>query len=271
VEDTHLVGASGGATGEDDGDPRLIGVTRHDFMVTLPIVRRLLSPVWIFLDLLAAIALVFMSVFSPWVDRLLARHRRRSLGRKLEGRPILLVHGYGMSRGSMLAVGRWLIDAGCGPVYAAGYPWLSKLEEAGAGVAALVAQICAITGAERMDIVAHSLGGLVSRSARARAGSLVGRIVTLGTPHRGAVMGPLSVGGMHDVLCVGTDCDTPQVGDLAVVSEMDLVVRPSKASLAAPAETLFLDRAGHGAMLLSPGVARSIARHLSEPVRDVAA
>jgi hypothetical protein len=67
---------------------------------------------------------------------------------------------------------------------------------------AFVEQVKAETGAAKVDLVAHSEGGLISRHyIRFLGGEAhVGRLVTLGTPHHGTVLGYLGPGmGAHQM------------------------------------------------------------------------
>jgi len=70
-------------------------------------------------------------------------------------------------------------------------------------IAQAAALLKALTGAERIDIVAHSMGGLATREWLRRMGEArtfgggevpVRRVVFLGTPHRGTVVASLSWG-----------------------------------------------------------------------------
>jgi len=57
----------------------------------------------------------------------------------------------------------------------------------GAELAAFIKEVVAVTGEPRVDIVAHSLGGVAARVAILdhRLGRKVRRLVTLGSPHGG--------------------------------------------------------------------------------------
>lgn len=135
--------------------------------------------VWLVVELFAGLAVLGLCLATPLVGWLLARASRHNTGR-----PVLVVHGFGMLSGSMLVLGLRLARAGCGPVAAVGYLTLGSRSRAVARIARRAAALARASGAGRVDVVAHSLGGLLSRAARAE-GAPVGRIVTLGTPHRG--------------------------------------------------------------------------------------
>jgi hypothetical protein len=102
----------------------------------------------------------------------------------------------------------------------------------------------------------------VSRRARER-GAAIARIVTLGTPHRGAWVGRLPIGPMARAMRAGSFATaTVRPGDLAIASRLDLVIPWRTATLDPPASSRVLDRAGHGALLLDGEAAQVVRQHL---------
>jgi len=103
--------------------------------------------------------------------------------------PVLLVHGYLCNRGIWHPFARWLAARGHAvetlnlePVFGAIDDYVPLLAEA-------LARLRARSGAARVAIVAHSMGGLAVRAFIARHGCEdLGAVVTLGTPHRGTWM-----------------------------------------------------------------------------------
>jgi pimeloyl-ACP methyl ester carboxylesterase len=115
---------------------------------------------------------------------------RRHPSRKLEvGLPIVLVHGLACNRGNWFLFRRRLERAGCS-AFALDYtPWFSTIDTYGPQLAAAIDEVLAATGAPRVIVVAHSMGGLVTRTCMARFGAdKVAHVVTLGTPHQGTWM-----------------------------------------------------------------------------------
>src|SRR5262249_11740291 len=102
-------------------------------------------------------------------------------------RPIILVHGYTQNRTNFLWLGRRLRRLGHGPFFAFDYQSFGPIEASARSLGELVEKVVESTGAERVDLVCHSLGGLVARAYVDLQGGhrRVGRVITLGTPHRG--------------------------------------------------------------------------------------
>ncbi len=103
--------------------------------------------------------------------------------------PVLLLHGVLCNAGVWMRMIEALKAAGIGPVYTLSYgPPLASVEHFADQVADKIARIRAETGAARVAIVAHSMGGLVARAYMRRHGaSAVDRVITIGTPHHGSV------------------------------------------------------------------------------------
>jgi len=78
-------------------------------------------------------------------------------------RPIVMVHGYAMNRANFLPLALRLARAGLGPIAGFEYWTLGKTASAAKALAAFVAQVRAATGAAQVDVVGHSMGGVVGR------------------------------------------------------------------------------------------------------------
>ncbi len=104
------------------------------------------------------------------------------------GRPVLLVHGRNGSSGNFQVMGKKLVDAGH-RVYTLDMPdtkadpatWLKPLREA-------VAATLDNARSPELDLVAHSMGGLLGRAylGTPEGKQQVRRLVMLASPHRGS-------------------------------------------------------------------------------------
>lgn len=101
--------------------------------------------------------------------------------------PVLLLHGFTDNR-SIFVLLRRALGAGGRHVEAYNYsPFTLDLRVAARHLARHVEELCERTGQDRVDLVGHSLGGLVGRYyvQRLGGGTRVRTLVTLGTPHSG--------------------------------------------------------------------------------------
>jgi triacylglycerol lipase len=104
-------------------------------------------------------------------------------------RPVLLVHGFASGPGVFLPLQLYLKVHGHRRTYAVSLP-NEGVEEMSAALSAAVLRVCRVNRLGKsgcVDIVAHSMGGLVARLALERPSirRRVATLVTLGTPHGG--------------------------------------------------------------------------------------
>jgi len=102
--------------------------------------------------------------------------------------PVLIIHGYLATRGSLHLLERHLTDRG---LIVMSYPLgplnVGDIRDSAGLIARKVESIVAQTGIARVDIVGHSMGGLVGLDYLKRLGGRhrVRRLVMLGTPTQG--------------------------------------------------------------------------------------
>ncbi|WP_405586472.1 lipase family alpha/beta hydrolase [Streptomyces sp. NBC_01190] len=102
--------------------------------------------------------------------------------------PVLLLHGFVDNRSAFALLRRSLVRNGWPEVQALNYsPLTSDIRTAAEMLGPHIERVCEQSGHRRVDIVAHSLGGLVARYYVQRLGgdARVRTLVTLGTPHSG--------------------------------------------------------------------------------------
>lgn len=203
--------------------------------------------------------------------------RRLARGR---GVPIVMVHGYSQNRVDFLRLARACARAGLGPVYGFNYPWFATVHGGAARLARFVAGVKRETGAARVDLVAHSLGGLVAvEYLRAHGGEAeVRRLVTIASPHagvpwRGPILGACGPQMREGCAFLEEHARTPLgVPCLSVYSTHDNIVHPPRTS--ALAHRGAIDRAvehvGHLAILFHPEVARATTEFLAASDAPVA-
>jgi pimeloyl-ACP methyl ester carboxylesterase len=102
--------------------------------------------------------------------------------------PVLLIHGYLATRGSLHLLERRLTEGGhLVLTYKLGFLHTGDICESAALIARKIESIAAQTPMDRMDIVGHSMGGLVGLYYVKRLGGRrrVRRLIMLGTPTSG--------------------------------------------------------------------------------------
>ncbi|MEU6989875.1 alpha/beta fold hydrolase [Streptomyces sp. NPDC046465] len=102
--------------------------------------------------------------------------------------PVLLLHGFIDNRSVFVLLRRALSQHGGRCVESLNYsPLTCDIRVAAELLGRHIEEICERTGHDRIDIVGHSLGGLIARYYAQRLGgdARVRTLVTLGTPHSG--------------------------------------------------------------------------------------
>ncbi|MGW1592177.1 esterase/lipase family protein [Streptomyces sp. NPDC002343] len=109
--------------------------------------------------------------------------------------PVVLLHGFIDNRSVFVLLRRALAQHGRQRVESLNYsPLTCDIRVAAELLGRHIEEICERTGSARVDIVGHSLGGLIARYyAQCLGGDLrVRTLVTLGTPHSGTRVAPLA-------------------------------------------------------------------------------
>ena len=137
----------------------------------------------------AAFLLIFV-VILPFERLWMGRDRLRPCPR-----PLLLVHGYSCSRGVWWLTRRRLEAAGHTVATISLAPPYTNIGKLVPQLGERIAMVCQATGADRVVLVAHSMGGLVCRSYLARHGSdRVERLITIASPHSGSELARIGIG-----------------------------------------------------------------------------
>jgi triacylglycerol lipase len=185
-------------------------------------------------------------------------------------RPVLLVHGLGGTKSSWYFVARALAAKGM-TVDAISYTSFgTSVERLADRLAVEVERMLAQTGADKIHLIGHSLGGVVIAQA-IESGRLAGKvdtIVTLGSPFGGSPWARLvpsgaivrALRGGSPLLRRLASTPVPEgVRWLAITATLDVVV-PGCRSVPAQAEveTVSISGVGHLGMLLSNRVIRRI-------------
>lgn len=115
--------------------------------------------------------------------------------------PVVLLHGFIDNRSVFVVLRRALTRRGHRHLESLNYSPLTRdIRTAAELFGRHVEEICARTGHSRVDVVGHSLGGLIARYYVQRLGGdrRVRTLVTLGTPHGGTAVAPGA--GIHPIV-----------------------------------------------------------------------
>jgi pimeloyl-ACP methyl ester carboxylesterase len=112
--------------------------------------------------------------------------KRLGEGRGSGGTPIVLVHGYFQNRVDFLYLAKRLRAAGSGPLYGCNFFWPQPFETSSVSVRDFVEQIRKKTGAEKVDLLTHSSGGLLALDLLHEKPEWVRRVAVIAVPWRGS-------------------------------------------------------------------------------------
>jgi pimeloyl-ACP methyl ester carboxylesterase len=184
-----------------------------------------------------------------------------------DGTPVIFVHGYFQNRADFWWMARQFRKASKGPLYGFNYPWFDSVDRNVPRLARFIERVCAESGAEKVTLVAHSLGGLVCvEYAHGPNGQRrVAHCITVGTPHAGVKWrGPI-LGKVANELREGEfhteRRDRPVITPtLSVYSTHDNIVHPPTTSALASrgGRDVAVDGLGHLSLLYSPEVTRTL-------------
>ncbi len=187
-------------------------------------------------------------------------------------RPVIVVHGYAMNRANFVLLARRLRDAGLGPVLGFEYWSLGKTASAARRLAEYVAEVRAATGAAQVDVIGHSMGGVVGRYFVQLGGGdgVVANLITIGSPHAGTDVSAVGIGRPAKELFFGSTllarlraAPLPSRTRWTVIwSRSDALVPGARQARVAGPEELVHDDLGHLSLLTSRRVADDVIARL---------
>lgn len=192
--------------------------------------------------------------------------------------PVVLLHGFIDNRSVFLLLRRSLAQHGREQIESLNYsPLTCDIRTAAELLGRQVEQVCARTGSAQVDVVGHSLGGLIARYYVQRLGGdrRVRTLVTLGTPHSGTRVARLAnahpiVRQMRPGSPVLEELAQPAPGCrthfVAFWSDLDHIMDPLEAACIAhpdlTAVNIRVSGVGHLALPVHPAVATGIRQAL---------
>lgn len=231
----------------------------QDFPVSQEDARRIVGR-----ELLAVAATSLLHPFGLW------RSRKRT-ARRAGQRTVVLVHGYLGNRSALWPLAAYLRLRGVRQIIAYEYSGGAGIEQAALGLRRFLRE--RVRGG-RIDMVCHSLGGLVARVYLQQLGGArrVDRCITLGTPHRGTynaywvtsrVGRELRPDSALLARLEATRAAGAGVRIASIVAGSDNIVIPRV--FAGGEDVVRVDGVGHLGLLFSPSAFRAVADRLSPP------
>ena len=209
--------------------------------------------------------------------------------------PVLLVHGYFSNRGIFWQLRKRLMAAAVGPVYTLNLePLLGGIDSMVPVLGRRIEQVCKQANASQVIIVAHSMGGLVTRrymvnsmatavpTAMATTTAItlpmphegvnetpmrVKRFITLGSPHHGSEMSGFSIGQCVREMRLASPwlraLEQAEAGmehppTLSIYTLNDDLIYPPESSKLDWAHNIPVAAVGHVSMLFSKPIAERI-------------
>jgi len=194
-------------------------------------------------------------------------------GARVRGpRPIVVVHGYAMNRANFVPLAARLARAGLGPVIGFEYWSLGKTASAARRLGRFIDEIRVATGAAEVDVIGHSMGGVVGRYYVTLGGGdgIVRNLITIGTPHSGTDLSALGIGRPAHELLFGSSLLTrletaprPRHTRTTVIwSRVDALVPGAHDAHLDGVDEMVVEDRGHLSMLVSKRVADAIIQRL---------
>lgn len=199
---------------------------------------------------------------------------RLSLHRDSPRVPVLLVHGYGCNSGFWAHLEPLLDRERISHASIDLEPVAGSIDDYAPLIEARVRELCAATGAARIAIVAHSMGGLAARAwMRSYGCTRVARLITLGTPHHGTVLANLGPGAnaaqmrrdsawLRDLAAGETREVRTRI--VSIYTHHDNIIAPQDSSVLPGARNVAFGGVGHVALGSNPRVLAEVLRVLRE-------
>lgn len=229
-----------------------------------------------FLREVAANALAIAAMPLGWAES--APSFSGGVGQESHRTPVVLVPGFGMNRSCFFPMQAALRARGWSWVHPVNRgPRGGRIPEYARHLKREIEGLCAQSGQEQVDLVCHSMGGLIGAwyLQELDGAPRVRRLITMGTPWQGTRMaafrGPLSEGAdmLRDAPLIAA-LRAPTVPTLCIWSQQDQLMVPSQTACppwasSAPHSSQELEMAGHLEMIASVSGIDAVSRALMSP------
>lgn len=234
---------------------------------------------WMIREIAAHAVIFFLLLFGWWSVPPARKRRQRDLAEAPRSdavrNPVILVHGYSLNRACWTFLQTYLHTRGWEWVWAINHrPRSSPIPVYAKRLGRAIERLREKTGADQVDLVCHSMGGVVAAYALKEFGyaSQVRRLVTLGTPWSGTKT--YIFGWRREAADMAENSEVIQSlsdyeGDtVALWSRHDHLLVPLESAAPDHAHTIELKHLGHLEMLTSARVFRMVADALQSGGSD---
>ena len=193
--------------------------------------------------------------------------------------PVVLVHGYLCNHRIWDDVARALRARGHTVLAVNLEPLFTSIDNYAPIVEAAVSALCRQTGATRVALVGHSMGGLAIRAwMRVHGTARVARVLTLGTPHAGTQILPGTRTPNGRQMCwqsqwltdlSASETDATRSLIRIALTPQDNIVYPQRAQILPGISSMVFEGMGHLQMCLDPSVITWVCEQVAIPGNDV--
>ena len=193
----------------------------------------------------------------------------RVRGARIQRTPVILVPGFLMNRATMWFLQIYLRRRGWDWVWSVNNRRNTPIPVMARALGARIEELQSASGASKVDVVGHSMGGIVSAWYAAQLGGAdnIERLITLGTPWKGTRMHIWGPGVEAKDLSPDSDViaqvQAAPVPVTAIWSPVDQLLIPSECARCDGHENIVVEQCGHMEMLLSARVLRRVREVLS--------
>ncbi len=193
------------------------------------------------------------------------------------GTPVLMLHGYGANSGFWRPYSRKLRTAGISHAAIDLEPVLAGIDSYAGAIDAAADALCQATGAPKVILLCHSMGGLAARAwLRACGSARAERVITLGTPHFGTTLAGYGFGKNVRQMLTPAGNATSWIAQLdasedaslralfvSVYTRHDNIVSPQSSAILPGARQIALDLVGHVALGFDAGTSEQVLAEIS--------
>jgi triacylglycerol esterase/lipase EstA (alpha/beta hydrolase family) len=204
------------------------------------------------------------------------RPRELGNGKDIYETPIVQVHGYFHNRSGFFFMSRELRAEGFRWIHGMNYnPLRSGVPELAEWFSKHVEDVMRISGARRVHLVGHSLGGVIARWYIQELGGEkhVDHCVTIGTPHQGTMAAYLGIGPAARDMRPGSEVierlergfKKSKVMYVNLFSDLDFLIVPASSAVLPEGRNVhqdLIEDLGHTSLLVSEKLIEQVAAHL---------